>query len=207
MVAVAALPLGLIPVSIISCGLLIVTILLVFLAGKKGENYKADIKKSIVNARLKQGKSWGELHRLFGLPKDSIRTIVKNYQQRGSFKTFHENAGRPRKTTERLDRHLFVEAKRTPFTTLKILQKVAAFVDVFVSKKTVARRLKEKGLKARRPRKCPFRKPRHLKARLKFAREYKDKPLKFWDTVLFTDESKIGQLAINVLCSTSKIGL
>ena len=55
------------------------------------------------------------------------------------------------------------------------------FAGVNVSETTIGRRLKERGLKACRPRKVPLHRKRHLKDRLKFCNDNKDKTLDEWD--------------------------
>ena len=52
---------------------------------------------------------------------------------------------------------------------------------VKVSRWTIGRRLKEKGLITARPKKVPLHRKKHLKARLKFVRDNWDKTLEFWD--------------------------
>lgn len=46
-------------------------------------------------------------------------------------------------------------------------------------------------LHGRRPRKKPLLNPRHNQACLEFARKYIEKPLSFWDTILWSDETKV----------------
>ena len=47
------------------------------------------------------------------------------------------------------------------------------------------------GCYGRRPRRTPLLTQRHKRARLQFAKMYVSKPKSFWETVLWTDETKI----------------
>ena len=53
------------------------------------------------------------------------------------------------------------------------------------------------GLKSRRPKKAPLLLKRHRDARLKFARQHKEKENSFWEKVLWTDEAKIKLFGYN----------
>uniref|UniRef100_A0A3B3HTK7 Tc1-like transposase DDE domain-containing protein n=1 Tax=Oryzias latipes TaxID=8090 RepID=A0A3B3HTK7_ORYLA len=46
------------------------------------------------------------------------------------------------------------------------------------------------GLHARTPRKTPFLKKKHVEARLEFATQHLDKPMTFWEKILWSDETK-----------------
>ena len=62
---------------------------------------------------------------------------------------------------------------------------------VDISAATIRRTLHRANLRGRRPHRKPLLKPRHKTARLEYARNYIEKPLSFWDTVLWSDETKI----------------
>lgn len=51
-------------------------------------------------------------------------------------------------------------------------------------------RLRQAGLHGRISRKRPFISPRNAKKRLLFAREYLNRPIDFWNHIIFSDESK-----------------
>ena len=50
--------------------------------------------------------------------------------------------------------------------------------------------LNRHGLYARSPHKTPLLKKKHVKARLKFAARHLDKPVKYWENIVWSDESK-----------------
>ena len=45
----------------------------------------------------------------------------------------------------------------------------------------------------------PLLKPRHKTARLEFARKYIGKPVSFWDTILWSDETKVNLFGSDVV--------
>ena len=60
-----------------------------------------------------------------------------------------------------------------------------------VSVSTVRRRLHEQKYRGYTRRCKPLISKKNRKARLDFAKKYRDEPHKFWDKVLWTDETKI----------------
>uniref|UniRef100_A0A9J7XAX4 Transposase Tc1-like domain-containing protein n=1 Tax=Cyprinus carpio carpio TaxID=630221 RepID=A0A9J7XAX4_CYPCA len=60
-----------------------------------------------------------------------------------------------------------------------------------VSKKTISNALNCHGVHARSPRKTPLLNKKHVEARLKFAKEHLEKPVDYWETIVWSDESKI----------------
>ena len=60
-----------------------------------------------------------------------------------------------------------------------------------VSAATIPRTLHDGNLHGRRPRRKPLLKPKHKQSRLQFANDHQDKPMSFWDSVLWSDETKI----------------
>ena len=60
-----------------------------------------------------------------------------------------------------------------------------------VTKPTISNEMLRNGLKSRRPKKTPLQLKRHRDARLKFVRQQKENEISFWESVLWTDETKI----------------
>ena len=61
---------------------------------------------------------------------------------------------------------------------------------ITISEQTVRRRLHEIGLKGRGTRKKPYVNKVNRDKRLEYAKTYREKPLGYWNNVLWTDESK-----------------
>uniref|UniRef100_A0A8C5WK94 Transposase Tc1-like domain-containing protein n=1 Tax=Leptobrachium leishanense TaxID=445787 RepID=A0A8C5WK94_9ANUR len=71
------------------------------------------------------------------------------------------------------------------------LRKDLSDVGTEVSAQTIRRTLRNEGLHARTPRRTPLLSPKNKKSRLQYAKSHVDKPQKFWDSVLWTDETKL----------------
>ena len=80
---------------------------------------------------------------------------------------------------------------RSPRTSAKMSVADLASSGVDVSRNTVVRALHRGGLQGHRPRRTPLLKERHIKARLKFAREHLKGKDEFWKSVLWSDETKL----------------
>lgn len=108
------------------------------------------------------------------------------------FKTFGSVVDRPgrggrRKTDARMDAKIIREVKKNPKVTVREIMET---LQPSVSERTIRRRLVEYGLKSKFARKRPYISKANKAKRLKFAQKYADKPLEFWKTVLWSDESK-----------------
>ena len=92
--------------------------------------------------------------------------------------------GRPRKTSFE-DGAPMVEAHEND--RFRIPEETC--LDFNVSGRTVSRRLKESGLRARKAATKPHLKPEHREARMNWAVKYRRWTLADWSNVLFTDEA------------------
>ncbi len=72
-----------------------------------------------------------------------------------------------------------------------VSKEVESQTGVTISRHTIRRTLQRNGMHGCRPRKKPLLKPRHKKAHLEFSRAHADKDEDYWDSILWSDETKI----------------
>ena len=76
-------------------------------------------------------------------------------------------------------------------SSLQLSKEVETQTGVTISRDTTRRTLQRNGMHGCRPRRKPLLKPSHKKARLQFARAHADKDEDYWDSLLWSDETKI----------------
>ncbi len=118
--------------------------------------------------------------------------VVQTFKKDGTATISQRRPGRLRKLTPRQERLLMrrVEENRHA-SSLQLSTEVESQTGVTISRDTIRRTLQRNGMHGCRPRKKPLLKPRHKKARLEFARAHADKDEDYWDSILWSDETKI----------------
>ncbi len=76
-------------------------------------------------------------------------------------------------------------------SSLQLPKEVESQTGVTISRDTIRRTLQRNGMHGCCPRKKPLLKPRHKKACLEFARAHADKDDDYWDSIIWSDETKI----------------
>ena len=99
---------------------------------------------------------------------------------------------RPRVTSQRQDRYIpLIHLRNRIITAENTARRTHGLANVRISGQPVRIRLRESGLRARRPVVGPILKQRHMTARLAWDRARRRWRLHTWQHILFSDESRI----------------
>jgi transposase len=147
-------------------------------------------KKSVAVALSKEGLSTTDISNRLNCSQSTVCRLLQRYRETGSIQRKKGSGGKFISTAsqDRLLRRLAIRDRRATSTELN--RAWESMSGVTCSSVTVRRRLLTAGLAARRPLKKPLLTVKMRAARLKWAREYVDKPLEFWRSTIFSDESK-----------------
>ena len=126
----------------------------------------------------------------------SVGTIVRAWKCRNT--TLNKpRTGRPRKINERAAGKLVRTVVQRPSTTRDEFREDLVALGVDASHFTISRALRHEGVHSRTARKTPLLQKRHVKARLQYANDHLSKPEAFWDSVIWSDETKIELIGRN----------
>lgn len=155
----------------------------------KTKEISADERNIILKLR-KEGKTYREIGQIVGRSHSSVQYVVESFNSTGSILS-KSRSGRPRKLTEREERTILQAVKRNPrITASKISENIKNSFDKDVHEDTVRKIIKRNGYRSHVARRKPYISEVNRKKRMEFANEYINKPQEFWESVLFSDESK-----------------
>ncbi len=141
-----------------------------------GREMSQDLRKKIISLH-KKGEGYKKISKALLISQNTVAQVVQTFKKDGTATISQRRPGRPRsKLTPRQERLLMrrVEENRHA-SSLQLSKEVESQTGVTISRDTIRRTLQRNGMHGCRPRKKPLLKPRHKKARLKFARAHADK--------------------------------
>ncbi len=155
------------------------------------EMSQCHLRKKIISLH-KKGEGYKKISKALLISQNTVAKVVQTFKNDGTATISQRRPGRPRKLTPRQERLLMrrVEENRHA-SSLQLSKEVESQTGVTISRDTIRRTLQRNGMHGWRPRKKPLLKPRHKKARLEFARAHADKDEDYWDSILWSDETKI----------------
>ncbi|GFU59965.1 transposable element Tcb1 transposase [Trichonephila clavipes] len=140
--------------------------------------------------KIEEGRKITDVAREFDIAHSVVSRLWKSFKTTGMCSRRH-GGGRVRSTTPAKDRYIVLSAKRNRRTTAQqVANQFLAVSGKQISRKTVARRLREGGLYARRHVCVPLTRQHHT-ARLQWCREHHNWTEQDWACVLFSDESRL----------------
>ncbi len=140
----------------------------------------------------KKGEGYKKISKALLISQNTVAKVVQTFKKDGTATISQRRPGRPRKLTPRQERLLMRRVEENPHaSSLQLSKEVESQTGVTISRDTIRRTLQRNGMHECRPRKKPLLKPRHKKARLEFARTHADKDEDYWDSILWSDETKI----------------
>ncbi len=156
-----------------------------------GREMSQDLRKKIISLH-KKGEGYKKISKALLISQNTVAKVVQTFKKDGTATISQRRPGHPRKLTPRQERLLMrrVEENRHA-SSLQLSKEVESQTGVTISRDTIRRTLQRNGMHGCRPRKKPLLKPRHKKARLEFARAHADKDEDYWDSIHWSDETKI----------------
>ncbi len=153
-----------------------------------------DLRKKIISLH-KKGEGYKKISKALLISQNTVAKVVQTFKKdhlKKKATILQRRPGRSRKLTPRQERLLMrrVEENRHA-SSLQLSKEVESKTGLTISRDTIRRTLKRNGMHGCRPRKKPLLKPRHKKARLEFARTHADKDEDYWESILWSDETKI----------------
>lgn len=156
-----------------------------------GKEMSLDLRKRII-ALHKRGEGYKKISKALLISKNTVAKVIQKFKTDGTAAKVQRRTGRPRKLTPRQERLVMRKVEENRHASAQQVSKeVETEIGVNVSRDTICRTVQRNGMHGCRPRRKPLLKPSHKKARLEFARAHAEKDEGYWDSILWSDESKI----------------
>ncbi len=154
-----------------------------------GREMSQDLRKKIISLH-KKVEGYKKISKALLISQNTVAKVVQTFKKDGTATISQRRPGRPRKLTPRQERLLMRRVEENRHASSLQLSKKVESHDYFPWHNT-AYTAEEWHAWVAFSRKKPLLKPRHKKARLGFARAHADKDEDYWDSILWSDETKI----------------
>lgn len=161
----------------------------------KSKELSEDLRKKVVE-KHRDGQSYAAIARSLNVPKSTVASLIRKWKSYGTTVNLRR-MGRPSKITVKGKRKLLREARANPSVTLEDLKKSLHGAGTNVHKSTISRCLHKEGLYGRVAKKKPYLKKQHLRARLQYAKKHLKDTSAMWQSVIWSDETKIELFGLN----------
>lgn len=155
----------------------------------RSKELSEDLRSRIVDL-YKAGKGYKTISKSLDVHQSTVREVVYKWREFGTVASL-PRSGRPPKMTPRVQRRILREVKKNPRVSAKDLQKSLAQSNISVHTSTICKTMAKNGVHGRTPRRKPLLSKKNIVARLMFAKRHLDTPQKFWQNILWTDETKV----------------
>ncbi len=156
-----------------------------------GREMSQDLRKKIISLH-KKGEGYKKISKALLISQNTVAKVVQTFKKDGTATISQRRPGRPRKLTPRQESLLMRRVEENQHSSsLQLSKEVESQTGAPISRDTIRRTQQRNGMNGCRPQKKPLLKPRHKKARLEFARAHADKDEDYWDSTLWSDETKI----------------
>lgn len=125
----------------------------------------------------------------FGVHRNTIQALWRRYREVGTVAD-RRRSGRPRVTSRQQDNHIRLVHLRNRFQSASLTARTIPGLRP-ITPRTVRNRLREQGIRPRRPAVRPVLLQRHRTARLAWARRHIQFTQRDWGRILFTDETRV----------------
>uniref|UniRef100_A0A8C5MN72 Transposase n=1 Tax=Leptobrachium leishanense TaxID=445787 RepID=A0A8C5MN72_9ANUR len=155
----------------------------------KSREWSRKTREEVITLHRK-GNGYKKIAKMLNIPRETIGSIIRKFKAKGTVETL-PGRGRKKMLTSTAVHYLKRRVEKSPRVTAEELRKDLSEVGTEVSAQTIRRTLRNEGLHARTPRRTPLLSPKNKKSRLQYAKSHVDKSQTFWDSVLWTDETKL----------------
>ena len=146
-------------------------------------------KQRLMIISLSNTHSYRQISRVVGnVSYGGVRKVIQRFRNEGTIQR-KVGSGKTRMTSTRADRMIVKQVILNPKTHAREIKERMEELGINVSVATIKRRLNEKDFHGRKARKVPQISKKNAKLRLAFAKKYRNKTIRFWKQVLFSDES------------------